>query len=317
MKELDFLNIINETLSNNSFLGDDCAFLDDYDLFVTQDTLVEDVHFSMYTTSPYLLGRKAVAVNLSDIAANLAIPKYVTISLSLPSSYDEKFVSEFYKGVNDIVNEYNVKVIGGDLTGSDKIVVSVCAMGKKSSMYFASRDKAKKGYLVLVTGFHGLSSAGFYALSQFLYADKLLLDAHLNPVPRINESLEVSKVIDSDIAVMDSSDGLVDALYKISMASKHSIEIDINKVPVSDKLIDFSVRNKLDYKKFVKWGGEDFELVLCVPCETFEKLDKEKFTCIGKVINKDANPCVLIKDGEKTEKISKALFNKESFNHFK
>ena len=74
MRELEFLKIIEKTLDSSSFLGDDCAFLDDFDIFVTQDTLVENVHFSLYTTTPYLLGRKAVSVNLSDLAAALSIP---------------------------------------------------------------------------------------------------------------------------------------------------------------------------------------------------------------------------------------------------
>ena len=84
MKELEFLDIIKNSLSFKSFIGNDCAFLDEHDLFFTQDTLVEDVHFSLYTTTPYLLGRKAVNVNLSDLAAALAKPEYISISLSLP-----------------------------------------------------------------------------------------------------------------------------------------------------------------------------------------------------------------------------------------
>ena len=88
MKELDFLEIISKTLSVNSYLGDDCAFLDDLDIFVTH----ENVHFSLHTISPYLLGRKSVAVNLSDLAAALCIPKYISVSLSLPSDIENSFV---------------------------------------------------------------------------------------------------------------------------------------------------------------------------------------------------------------------------------
>ena len=97
MNELRFLEIINKTLDSSSFLGDDCAYLDDFDIFVTQDTLVEDVHFSLYTISPYLLGRKAVSVNLSDLAAALSIPKFILVSLSLPKNTKDSFVSELYR----------------------------------------------------------------------------------------------------------------------------------------------------------------------------------------------------------------------------
>lgn len=317
MRELDFLSIIQSKLSDSSFLGDDCAFLDDLGIYLTQDTLVEDVHFSMYTTSPYLLGRKSIAVNLSDLAAALSVPKYVTVSLSMPSKIKSDFVEEFYSGVNDIANEYGVKIIGGDLTSSDKITISVCAIGKKEHNFDISRKNAKNGDVVLVTGYHGLSSAGFYAFSDFLYCDETLKQAHLNPIPRVNEALELSANISRNIAVMDSSDGLVDALYKISLASKHSIEIDINKVPVSDSLREFCSQNNLDYKNFVKWGGEDFELVVCVPEDIYQNINKDKFVCIGKVLNKDSNPTLIIKDDNKSEKITKAIFEENSYKHFK
>ena len=317
MRELDFLSIIQSKLSDSSFLGDDCAFLDDLGIYLTQDTLVEDVHFSMYTTSPYLLGRKSIAVNLSDLAAALSVPKYVTVSLSMPSKIKSDFVEEFYSGVNDIANEYGVKVIGGDLTSSDKITISVCAIGKKEHNFDVSRKNAKNGDVVLVTGYHGLSSAGFYAFSDFLFCDETLKQAHLNPIPRVNEALELSANISRNIAVMDSSDGLVDALYKISLASKHSIEIDINKVPVSDSLREFCSQNNLDYKNFIKWGGEDFELVVCVPEDIYQNINKDKFVCIGKVLNKDSNPTLIIKDENKSEKITKAIFEENSYKHFK
>ena len=308
MKELKFLEIINETLDDNSYLGDDCAFIKESDLFVTHDTLVENVHFTMYTTSPYLLAKKSVAVNLSDLASALAQPKYITISISLPSQTDENFIREFYKGINDAAREYNIKVIGGDITGSEKIVISVCAIGK--------RNKAKKGDLVYTTGFHGSSSAGFYALSNFLYADDELINSHLNPAARLKESLKLAEVTDGNIAIMDSSDGLIDSLYKLAQSSKHSVEVDINNVPVSKSLIEFSKQNDLDYKKFVKWGGEDFELIFCIPPELADNLDKNLFTQIGKVLNKDAEPSVIIKDGNNTEKINYKTFSQNTYNHF-
>lgn len=316
MQELKFIEIIKKSLDFSSFLGDDCAFLENLDIFVTQDTLVEDVHFSMYTTNPYLLGRKAVSVNLSDLAAALATPKYILVSLSMPKTIKDVFVSELYRGINDVCKEYNVKVVGGDITGSEKIVISICAIGKKSSLFLSSRSNAKKDDYIVVTGQFGSSSAGLYALSNFLYADETLIDSHLNPTPRIMESAKVASLIDSNITAMDCSDGLVDALYKISLASMHSLKIDINLVPVSSKLREFCIQNDLDYKKFVKWGGEDYELLLCVPEETFLKLDKNLFTCIGRVQNKDNNPSVVIQDDKNSEKITKEIFENNTFNHF-
>lgn len=316
MKELNFLKIINDTLDDSSYLGNDCAYLKDLDVFVTQDTLVEDVHFTMHTISPYLLAKKSVAVNISDLAASLSKPEYITVSLSLPSYTEDSFVSEFYRGINDSSNEYGVKVIGGDITGADKITVSICAVGKRTVNYIPSRNSAKNGDLIYITGVHGSSSAGLYSLMNFLYADEELINSHLCPIARIKESEELAKITDGNITIIDSSDGLIDALYKIAVASKHSIEIDINKVKVSEKLIEFSAQNNLDYKKFVKWGGEDYELVFAVSESYAEKLDNNLFTKIGRVVNKDSAPIVIVKDNGKTETISDKLFESESFNHF-
>ncbi len=317
MRELKFLEIIEKTLDDSSFLGDDCAYFEDLGIYITQDTLVEEVHFSMYTISPYILGRKSVNVNLSDLAAALATPLYITISLSLPNGIKDSFVSEFYRGVNDVCREYNIKVVGGDITGSEKITISVCAIGRKNAKYFSSRKNAKKDDCIVVTGQFGSSAAGLHALSNFLYVDEKLISAHLNPQARIKEASVLANHIDSNIAVMDCSDGLADALYKISLNSGHSLKVDINSVPVNPKLIEYSKTNNLDYKQFVKWGGEDYELLICLPQKIYNELDHNIFKCIGKVQNKDTNPCVVILDGNSSEKITKELFEAKSFNHFK
>lgn len=317
MKELDFLKIISSQLSFSNYLGDDCAYLDELDIFVTQDTLVEDVHFTMYTTTAYLLGRKAVSVNLSDLAAALSVPKYITVSVSLPKNISEDFVSELYRGINDICDEYKVKVIGGDITGSDKIVISVCAIGKKISLYNSSRKYAKKGDYIVVTGNFGSSAAGLYSLQNFLQVEDVLKNAHINPIPKVFEAEKLATIIDSNIAVIDSSDGLIDALYRISQDSKHSLEIDFDNVPILQETIAFSKRNELDYSEFVKWGGEDFELVACVPEQIYHKLDKNIFKHIGFVQNKDFNPCVQVNFSSHTERITREIFEKKSYNHFK
>lgn len=317
MKELNFLKIIAEQLKDNSFLGDDCAYLEDLGIFVTQDTLVEDVHFSLDTTTPFLLGRKIVSVNLSDLASALATPKYITISLSLPSFIDEKFISELYRGINDVCCKYKVKVIGGDITSSEKIVFSVCAIGKKTSKYITSRAFAKKGDYIISTGSYGASACGLFSLINFLYADDELLQTHLNPVPKVKEAKELSKLVKSNIAGIDTSDGLVDALYKISIASARSIQLNFDDVPVSSKVVDFCNVNNLDYKEFVLWGGEDFEVIFTIPEEIYEKLDKTKFKFIGRVLNKSKNPVVHIKSKTFNKKITKDIFEKKSYNHFK
>lgn len=316
MKELNLLKIISQKLEKNSYLGNDCAYLDEFGIIITQDTLVEDVHFSLYTTTPYLLGRKAVSVNLSDLAAALAIPKYVTISISLPKFIQDVFVEKLYEGINDICRENNIIVVGGDITGSEKVIISVCALGKKECSYLSERNKAKKDDLVVVTGSFGSSSTGLYSMQNFLLCDKKLREKHLNPVARIKEANILRNIINKDVAIMDASDGLADALYKIANASKHSIEIDYEKIPIEKEVIDFVKRNNLDLDNFVLWGGEDFELVMCIGEDIYEKLDGSLFKCIGRVINKDNNPNVILKNENKYLTINKETFNQKSYNHF-
>ncbi len=316
MKESDFLKIIKDRLSDSSLIGDDCAYLDDFDLFISQDTLVENVHFSLYTTTPYLLGRKSVSVNLSDLAAALAVPKFITVSLSLPPDISSDFVSELYRGINDVCCQYGVKVAGGDITGSSSVVISVTAIGKRHSLFFSSRKYAKKDDLIVVTGDFGKSAAGLYALSEFLYCGENIISCHLNPVPRVAQADKIANLIDCDIAATDVSDGLADSLYKIASESRHSLKIDFDKVPVSPDVIDFARRNDIDYKNFVKWGGEDYELLFCISENIYSKLNPNEFVCIGRVQNKDNFPSVIIKDGNKEEKITKEVFEANSFNHF-
>lgn len=316
MKETDFLEVINKTLSDSHFIGDDCAYVQDLGIFVTQDSLVEDVHFSLNTTNPYNLGRKSIAVNLSDLAASLSTPKYVSISISLPNSIKNEFIEDFYKGVNDICNEYGVKVIGGDITGSDKIFISVTAIGKQASQHITSRKFAKEGDLVVSTGVHGSSSCALYAIQNNITVSEDLLRKHINPQPKNNESIELSKTIQGNIALMDTSDGLADALYKLSAASNVSMDINFDKINVSSEIVEIAKENNLNYSDWVLWGGEDYELIACVPEETYNKLDKNIFNIIGKVQAKSNEYLVNIKMPDNDLKITKDIFENKSFNHF-
>ena len=98
MREKNFIEIIKNTLNSN-YIGDDCAYLKDLGIVITQDNLVEDVHFSLKYSNPYQLGWKSAMVNISDICASGAEPKYLTVGLSLPASVDNDFVENFYKGL--------------------------------------------------------------------------------------------------------------------------------------------------------------------------------------------------------------------------
>lgn len=304
MKETDFLEIINKRLTDNSYLGDDCAYLKEFDLYVTQDTLVEDVHFSLNTITPEQLGWKAVAVNLSDLAACAAEPLYITISLSLPGNIDDYFVDNFYKGVNRICEQYGVKVIGGDLTGSDKVFVSICAFGKRTSDFKISRAFAKAGDVVVVSGNHGESAAGLSVMTQDGFDD--IKRKHLCPIPQVEKGMILGKYADRDFSMMDTSDGLADALYKIADMSDVRIEVDFSKIPYNKEIEQF-----INYKDFILWGGEDYELLATIPESVYHKV--KGFSKIGKVLDGSG---VCLVDGENFCEIDEKVFSSKSYKHF-
>ncbi len=313
-KEQQFLNIITKTLSDSSYIGDDCAYLKEFGLYITQDSLVEDVHFELSSTSAYCLGQKAVAVNLSDLAAIGAKPLYITISLSMKNDVDADFVKDFYLGVNDVCQKYGVKVVGGDLTGADKIFVSICAIGKKIFSYDISRSNAKVSDVIFVTGPHGDSAAGLKILLDKNKSSNYLVNKHLYPQPQIEKSEELIRLATEDFAMMDSSDGLCDALFKLAEASDVTLKVDFSSIPVSPELKNVFPEN---WKDIMLWGGEDFELVGCINEKDFEKLDKSHFFRIGKVIEKVANKPIIIDINNSEIDIDKNKFYENSFNHFK
>ncbi len=256
MKEKEFINIIKNTLKSE-YIGDDCAYLKDLGITISQDTLAEDVHFLSKHITAYQLGYKSAMVNLSDIAASGAEPKYMTVALSLPKTIENDFIKDFYLGLKDACK--NVEIVGGDITASEKIFISICVIGITKNRKISSRSHAKIGYKIIVSGAHGSSAAG---LKEILNNDKngLFVISHLQPQAQIEFSKNIATQIKEDYAMMDTSDGLMDALLQISQSSNVCLEIDFDKIPYDKKLEKYS-----DYKDLILYGGEDYHLVACVP----------------------------------------------------
>lgn len=332
MKELEFLEIIKNKLSKNAHIGDDCAYLKDLGIVITQDSLVEDIHFSLKFSTPYELAYKAIIVNLSDVLAAGAKPKYLTVSLSIPNHLGNDFVSEFYKACDDLSAEYDFEIVGGDITGSEKLFISICAIGLTAERNISSRKNAKTGDYVVTTGVHGSSAAGLFLLMK---NEKLkmenengkrgtgnwernsahcsLLTAHLMPTLAKDFSREISTKIERDYAMMDTSDGLVDALFKIAQASNVLISVDFDKIPYNKEIEHVAQDANLDFKNWIFYGGEDYQLIACLDEENLQKLNVP-YTIIGQVKEKTENHFVEIISSENTEKISNL---EQTFNHFK
>jgi len=306
MKEKEFISIIKNTL-NSKYIGDDCAYLKDLGIVVTQDSLVEDIHFCREFITPYQLGYKSVMVNLSDIAASGAEPKYLTISLSLPADTDKNFVQEFYNGCK-VACSNNVEIVGGDITGSDKIFISICAIGSCAGRNISSRKNAKTGQKIIISGLHGSSAAGLKLLLEGKKQPEKFIKAHLEPQAQLEFGSKIAqqKFCTSNpesYAMMDTSDGLLDALSTIAEESKVLLEVDFDKIPYDKDIEQFE-----NWQDLILFGGEDYGIIATVP------VDVQCGTVIGKV--KQGSGVELKIDG-KTVYYSKKDVENKIFNHFK
>lgn len=305
MKEKDFISIIKTTL-NSGYIGDDCAYLKDLGIVVSQDNLAEDVHFSLKYASPYQIGYKSVMVNISDICASGAEPKYLSIGLSLPEYIDADFIREFYKGAKTAAGK--AEIVGGDITGADKIFVSVTAIGSANDRKISSRRNAAVGQKVVAAGNHGSSGAGLKLLSGMEYNNLTgeekneLINAHLMPLAQLEFSNTIQKCARGKYAMMDTSDGLADALASIAFESSVLIEVDFDKIPHSKTL------EKLpDFKDLVLYGAEDYGLVAAVD-------NPADFTVIGEV---KSGAGLKINYGDCFEFLTIKDVEKNLFKHFK
>lgn len=307
MKELEIISTIQKILSSE-YIGDDCAYLKDLDIVVTQDSLVEDIHFSRQFSTPFQLGYKSIAVNLSDIYASGAEAKYLTVSLSLPKDIEENFVEEFYKGAKSVLN--GAKIVGGDITGSDKIYISVTAIGSTKNRKISSRKNAHKGYKIITNGFHGSSSAGLYVLQNNLDGYENLKKEHLMPTISSELSDCIANTVKNEYAMMDSSDGLMDTLYKFAQNSNLKAKVDFSKIPY-DKIIE-----KFDYKNMIFFGGEDYKLVCAISQDDLNNINSDLYYEIGELTEKTDENIVEIKFENEVKTFTKNDIEKQLFKHF-
>ena len=306
MNEINLINKIKNTLKSQ-YIGDDCAYLKDLGIVISQDSLVEDIHFNKHMMSPYQMGYKSVMVNLSDIAASGAKPAYLTVALSLPKEIKDDAVVDFYEGAKYALENLDVEIVGGDITGSDKLYISISVIGKTLDRKISSRSHAKIGHKIITSGVHGSSAAGLRILQNDLEPDKDLIKAHLMPVAQIDFAKQISEQIQEDYAMMDTSDGLFDALFKIGSASECTMSVDFERILYDPKIKEYFS----DYKDLILFGGEDYQIVATVPVELLPSL--KDYIIIGEVLPKE--DCVIkLNADNKVEKFND-LSNK-CFNHF-
>ena len=249
-------------------IGDDCAIIpqrDGYESLVSADMLVEGVHFLREAISPYDLGWKSAAVNVSDIAAMGGRPKASFLSLSLPSELDAGWIKEFAAGYLELSSKYGVALLGGDTTASlSGICINVTVYGECPAGAAVRRDAALPGDKICVTGTLGDSAAGLAIVKGIGAPDSVtalwLKDRHFRPTPKVEAGLRLAAT-DGIGAMMDISDGLGSDLRHILTLSETGAVVDVNALPLSPQLRLFAENSGLDPLELALEGGEDYELL--------------------------------------------------------
>jgi thiamine-monophosphate kinase len=226
------------------------------DLVVTQDALVEGVHFRLDWTSWRDLGWKAAAVNLSDLAASGAEPLGLVVALGAPGATTLEAAVELYEGIA----ETGVAVIGGDTTEAPQVVLSVTALGRSSRV--PGRSGARPGDTLVVTGPLGASAAGFEALRHGI--DSPLVAAHLRAPLRLGEGRRLAPVA---TAMLDLSDGLATDAAHIAARSGCRVVVELERVPVAEGVAEIAARVNRSPWELVCAFGEDYELLAALPVE--------------------------------------------------
>ena len=226
------------------------------DLVVTQDALVEGVHFRLDWTSMRDLGWKAAAVNLSDLAASGAEPLGLAVTLAAPGATAVADVLELYEGIV----ETGVPVIGGDTTEAPQLVLSVTALGRSPRV--PGRSGARPGDALVVTGPLGASAAGFEALRHGI--DSPLVRSHLRPPLRLAEGRRLAAVA---TAMLDLSDGLATDAGHLAARSSCRVVVELEHVPVAQGVADVAARVNRSPWELVCAFGEDYELLAALPVE--------------------------------------------------
>ncbi|GAX44739.1 thiamine-monophosphate kinase [Tolypothrix sp. NIES-4075] len=276
-------------------IGDDAAVLvtkPGESLVVTTDVLVDGVHFSEITTSPQDAGWRAAAANLSDLAAMGASPLGITVGLGLPGEVSVSWVEKLYQGITQCLQKYNTSIVGGDVVRSPVITLSITAFGQAHPHQIIRRNQAQVGDAIVVTGVHGASRAGLELLLHPELGQNLtqgdytaLILAHQRPQPRLDVLPILWEILSSSITQgrgnptpttppippspplplsgMDSSDGLVDAVLQICRASGVGAVLESTQIPLPDAF-NYWLTNE-QALLYALYGGEDFELVLCLP----------------------------------------------------
>ncbi|MEG9545545.1 thiamine-phosphate kinase [Mannheimia sp. HC-2023] len=300
-------------------IGDDCAVTSlkpNQQLAITTDTLVCGAHF-LPTISPADLAYKSVAVNLSDLASMGAEPAWISLALTLPE-IDHDWLAEFSEHFFDILDHYNVDLIGGDTT-KGHLSLTITAQGIVPQDKGLFRHNAKVGDWIYVSGTLGDSAAGLQLLLNrktdnisWNKDESYLIQRHLRPTPRVLLGLTIATIAN---AAIDISDGLLSDLGHILKRSNCGAVLNLDDLPLSEFLLNCYSKEEAEH--FALSGGEDYELCFTVHNDNKHKLEKALanigvgYTCIGQIRSAKEGLTVLRNNEIVT------LLAQRGFDHFK
>ncbi|MXZ12732.1 MAG: thiamine-phosphate kinase [Candidatus Dadabacteria bacterium] len=264
-------------------IGDDSAVLklrDKTCLVASTDTLVEGVHFRAETQTPRQLGKKAVCVAVSDIGAMGAVPRYLLCSLGCRGAGAGEFIEELSRGVEDGCREFDVSLVGGNLSESQTVFVSMTALGEVLRNDMVLRSGAAEGDGIYVTGTLGDSALGLRILSSDPEIDggEVAISRHIEPTPR----LAVGRMVaERGIAtsMIDISDGLFCDLEKLTSECGLGAEVHLGSLPLSRGFLSLSAKFCEDVYLLAVSGGEDYELLFTSPEDKRLAVDEVSRLC--------------------------------------
>ena len=302
--EFDFIHYIKKSFGLRT-VGDDCAVLpkdDRFDLLVTADLLIENIDFRLEWTRPEWLGHKVLAVSLSDIAAMGGEPDWSMLTIGIPEKlWESDFAKRFYEGWTQLAGQFDVELVGGDISRSPEgfVVDSICG-GNVPKSKAVLRSGAKPGDAVFVSGSLGGAAGGLRLLERNDGLERKetwqerLIERQLRPTPRVELGSWLRKH-EIASAMIDLSDGLSSDIHHICELSNVGAELDASLLPVDDDLQHiFSVDQSL---AIALNGGEDFELLFTVPVEKIPLLENADVSHIGTITEGVGN--VRLNDGDR------------------
>ncbi len=313
----------NITLKNPSSvkgIGDDAAIVQaEKTQVITTDILVEGIHFDLVYTPLKHLGYKSVIVNLSDVYAMNATPKQILVSIAISSRFSVEAIEEIYEGIQLACTKYNVDLIGGDTTASPKgLIINVVAIGEQETSKIVTRNTAKEGDLLCVTGDLGAAYMGLTVLQRekqvFLNApdasielagNDYIVGRQLKPEARkdIIEFFEQEGVVPT--SMIDVSDGLSSELLHICKQSNVGCQLNEDGVPIANETYDKALEFGIDPINCALSGGEDYELLFTILPSDKNKINAHPdISIIGEILDENLGVKLFTKGGNYHDIIS-------------